>query len=322
MTFEARVAALDFLRLSPRDTRFLVTVALHGGFCLRRHYAAFARAAAGGTGQPLDRLVQRGLMTRARYRSNACFVYHLRAKRIYRVIAQQDNRNQRLSRPGLIARKLMLLDVVLSRPDVTWVATEQDKIAVFTERFGVPRSDLPHGPTAAATSRSFGHKWPIALTNEPNPRVQFIALILDSSGQSLRRFLQYHARLFAHLPAWTIVAATPKGRSGLGPARAVFDQMFGPSPRTPAAHVAPLTTDLARYFDTRRALEDGRLSHVSIADLDHYREARTRHLGPSVEETYRRWRAGPPVPRATGGTFEACVLPFTYRQFGDFAGES
>ena len=42
MTFDERVRALALLGFSERQTRFLVTVALHGGFCLRRQYMAFA----------------------------------------------------------------------------------------------------------------------------------------------------------------------------------------------------------------------------------------------------------------------------------------
>ena len=42
MTFDDRVRALEPLGFSERQTRFLVTVALHSGFCLRRHYMAFA----------------------------------------------------------------------------------------------------------------------------------------------------------------------------------------------------------------------------------------------------------------------------------------
>jgi hypothetical protein len=36
MTFDERVTALAPLGFTPRQTRFLVTAALHGGYCLRR----------------------------------------------------------------------------------------------------------------------------------------------------------------------------------------------------------------------------------------------------------------------------------------------
>jgi hypothetical protein len=41
MTFDERVSALAPLGFTPRQTRFLVTAALHSGYCLRRHYLTF-----------------------------------------------------------------------------------------------------------------------------------------------------------------------------------------------------------------------------------------------------------------------------------------
>ena len=43
MTFIERVQALAPLGFSDVQTRFLVTVALHSGFCLRRHYTSLCR---------------------------------------------------------------------------------------------------------------------------------------------------------------------------------------------------------------------------------------------------------------------------------------
>lgn len=80
MTFEERVAALDFLGLTPRQTRFVATVALHSGYCLRRQYAAFAGLAYGkNTRDFLDALVTAGVAVRESYELNRGHVYHLRA---------------------------------------------------------------------------------------------------------------------------------------------------------------------------------------------------------------------------------------------------
>lgn len=63
------------LALQPR---FLLTVALHSGFCLRRQYAAFARVGYGAVVRDfLDGLVHWELATRIAYRCNRGFVYHL-----------------------------------------------------------------------------------------------------------------------------------------------------------------------------------------------------------------------------------------------------
>ena len=138
MTFGERVTALEPLGFSHRQTEFLVTVALHSGFCLRRHYMAFAGLKYGaGVRDFLDRLVARGLARRSQFRADRGHVYHLHNTRIYAAINQDDNRNRRRTSPALIARKLMLLDYVLGEPSVDWYATEQDKVALFTTRFGI-----------------------------------------------------------------------------------------------------------------------------------------------------------------------------------------
>ena len=65
MTFHERVVALEPFGFSETQTRFLVTVALHSGFCLRRHYMTFAGLQYGaGVRDFLDRLVARKLATR------------------------------------------------------------------------------------------------------------------------------------------------------------------------------------------------------------------------------------------------------------------
>ena len=47
MTFEQRVKAVAAHGFTDRQARFLVTVLLHSGVCMDRHYCAFARIAHG-----------------------------------------------------------------------------------------------------------------------------------------------------------------------------------------------------------------------------------------------------------------------------------
>jgi hypothetical protein len=155
VTFEERVPALALLGFSERQTRFLVTVALHGGFCLRRQYVTFAGLKYGaGVRDFLDRLVVRKLATRFAFRRDRGHVYHLRASAIYDPIGQPDNRNRRSASAALIARKLMILDYVLAHPNVEWLATEEDKVAFFITRFGVPPFSALEGAWRWCLARS------------------------------------------------------------------------------------------------------------------------------------------------------------------------
>ena len=87
MTLDERVHALAPLGLTPRQTRFLVTVALHSGYCLRRQYAAFAGVRYGKNVRHfLDGLVATGVASRTRFRADRGHVYHLHARPLYRAI--------------------------------------------------------------------------------------------------------------------------------------------------------------------------------------------------------------------------------------------
>ena len=144
MTFDDRVRALEPLGFTPRQTRFIATVALHSGYCLRRQYSAFAGVACGkNVSDFLDTLVARRLAERFTQRADRGLIYHLHARSIYRALGQDHNRNRRNASAALIARKIMLLDFVLGHPEVEWMATERDKVEMFAERCGVPLADLP-----------------------------------------------------------------------------------------------------------------------------------------------------------------------------------
>ena len=164
MTLDDRVDALASLGLTPRQTHFIALVALHSGYCLRRQYLRFAGLRYGkNVREFLDGLVERGLATRFAYRGDRGHLYHLSARSIYRAIGQEDNRNRRHTSPALVARKLMVLDHVLGHHERDWYATEQEKVALLTERFGVPVGDLPQrvytatDGVAGPTIRSFVH---------------------------------------------------------------------------------------------------------------------------------------------------------------------
>ena len=100
-----------------RQARFLTLVALHSGYCLRRQYATFAAVSYGKNVRDfLDDLVAQQLARRVTFRPDRGHIYHLFCRSLYRAIQQQDNRNRRHASPALIARKLMLLDFVLTCP--------------------------------------------------------------------------------------------------------------------------------------------------------------------------------------------------------------
>jgi len=144
MTRDPRFDAFQKLGFSARQSAFLALVALHSGFCLRRQYVRFAGVSYGkNTSDFLDSLVSRQLADRFSIRPDRGYIYHLNARTIYRLLNLSDSRNRRTSSSSLIARKVMVLDRVLSQPGHNWLATPDEKVKFFANDHGIPVADLP-----------------------------------------------------------------------------------------------------------------------------------------------------------------------------------
>ena len=333
MTLDDRVHALASLGLTPRQTRFVALVALHSGYCLRRQYLTFAGLQYGkNVREFLDGLVARGLARRFTYRRDRGHLYHLCARSIYRAIDQEENRNRRHTSPALIARKLMVLDHVLRYPERDWYATEQDKVALLTEGFGVPVSDLPHrvytatDGQAGPTIRYFVQKLPLYLEGAP-PVVHLVYLVTDDTGRGFEQFLTDHARLLARLPAWAVDAVGAGAVHGLPACQHVFEAFIAGATPSTATHLA----ELQWFFETRRFVDAGQLGSLSVADLNRFRDARATFAAPAIASLYARWllHGDAVFMRAGVGSLSIAVrpgqlvteqVPGQYTQFGALAG--
>lgn len=333
-TLAERAQALEPLGFTARQARFLATVALHSGYCLRRQYAAFAGVRnAKNVCAFLDSLVARRWADRFTRRADRGHVYHLHTRALYRLIGQDNSRHRRRGSAALVARKLMVLDFVLAHPDGEWLATEEEKVALFTDRLGVPRGDLPQQMFAAtraggpSTVRYFLHKLPIGITGDP-PVPQFMALVTDAHGRTLESFLQAHAALLHHIPAWTVVAAAPQTCPGLAACHEVFARFLD----RPSPGLGARPDEMRWYLHTRRAVDQGDWARLSVADLHRFRALRDRLDTPSVDARYREWvrrgdaalevqRDAPArAPEAAARRLVTETLPFDYSQFGSLPG--
>jgi len=335
VTFGDRVRALRPFGFQPRQTTFLATVALHGGYCLVRQFDAFAGRSHGQVAQDFfARLVRDGIATRIQYVRQRGFVYHVCASRLYRAIGEPDSRNRRPASPAVMARKLMVLDYLLTRRDREWVATEEDKVTLFTTRLGLTEYDWPQrrfkpGRRPPAVNPYFFHKLPIAIGSDDGD-VELVFLALDESGAGFRTFLMDHRHLFAQLTAFTIVAVCPPHLDGLRPCRRIFDQTF--SALRPGLADAPNLEELRWFFRIQEAIDLKDLGPVSLADLNRYREHHERLTTVPNARLYAAWKRAGEAGLALDpdGRFVAMTelratlvtheLPFRYEQFGSFPG--
>ena len=333
MTFEDRVCALESLGFTPRQTRFIALVALHSGYCLRRQYAAFAGIRYGKSVCDLfEKLVARGFATGFTQRADRGRIYHLQARAIYRAIGEPEHRNRRDASAALIARKMMVLDYVLSHADVEWFSTENEKVDLFA-RLGVPLRDLPQRASAAvrteasSATRYFRHEAPVAVVGDP-PIPTFVCLVTDTTGRMLEQFLRDHGRLFAWLPAWTVIAIGPRA-TGLHACEVAFERYR----RRPIETLSASTDDdLVWFFRTRQTVDQGDLTGLSVTAIDRFRTLREAFRRPAFDELYLAWqRDGDAVLGSSPasalhhgmrsvGTLVTELLPFDYSQFGSLPG--
>lgn len=262
MTAQERAQALVEVGLTPRQATFVALAALVGGHCLRRQYQAFTGLAPGATVREFtDGLVTRGWAQRLRFRADRAHVYHLSGKHLYATLGDPDNRNRRPAPAHVVARRLMLLDVVLSHADWDWYLTEADKVGLC-ERFGIPQNCLPrrvYRPTAReATSpsavRAFIDKQPLAVSDAG---IHVIYVTTDPSARSFERWLHDYAPLLTRLPQWSVIVTYPPTVRTIGTHRHVFERWYLELPRrTTADDVAWAVrthrelTEAARRVDT------------------------------------------------------------------------
>lgn len=170
MTAEERTHAVAAYGFTERQARFLTTVMVHGGVCLRRQYCTFAHIERGQkTHDFFRRLVDGGYAMPYTCAHNRARLYHVRHKALYRVIGEPDNRNRRPMFLGRAVERLMLLDAVMAHPDVRWFGTEREKLTHFTLHHAdrIPPDTCPQlvfsgvAPRRFATSRT---SCPSALT--------------------------------------------------------------------------------------------------------------------------------------------------------------
>ena len=286
MTWDDRLRAVTTLGFTERQAGFLITVMLHAGVCLGRHYCAYGHIAHGQKERDFFRLLlARGYATARACGHHRARLFHLHYKPLYRSIGEPDNRHRRPTTLARAVERLMVLDAVLAERHHTWLATEHEKQAYFTLTHRVARQDLPHLTFRSdddETVRYFPDKLPIAVGPDGRTHL-FIYLVTRDVPIDFRAFLERHAELFRTLPAWTLRLLVPRH---LREAIPVHTEAFREQLATP---LRPMILDELRwYFYARRTGRNG--AHERF---DHA----TRAFGaPRFRALYRAWlERGEPV---------------------------
>ena len=195
----ARIAALGW---PDREADWIALVALHTGVFLRSQLCHFlddsARVIASRIVRTLIEKKQASEDNRAIFPGGARAVL-LTSKTFYRVLNIPNVRHRRGKgvTDAVLMRRLLSLDYLIARPNLTWLATEADKVQCF-EALGISRATLPcrhYGkPDQPQVPRYFDLKMPVAV--DP-PTATFVYVDAGQTSDSeLRTWGQ------AHMPLW------------------------------------------------------------------------------------------------------------------------
>jgi hypothetical protein len=300
LTPSERIQALERVGYREREAAFLCLAALHGGYFLRRQYAAFLDKTAGGNAASLiERLLEREHARVMTFGANT-HVYHLSARPFYAALGQEDNRNRRLRQPATIRQKLMALDFVLSHPNHRYLATEQEKLGYFAGELDVARTLLPGKQYVSgrrATWRYFIEKFPIFLSpssQAATPPVVSFCFIDEGSATTagFASFLQLYGPLLMHLRQFEVLYVAVH-ESHFKSTAEIFSKWFdGALEGRVVGWSDTMKRELLAYFDARRRYENRQLTSFDRASLIRLREARQEYSAPAYEALYRRWRSG------------------------------
>jgi hypothetical protein len=325
MTWDERVHAVsgEAPGVTDRQAAFLVTVMLHAGVCMDRHYCTFAGIPHGRKTHDFFRLlVDRGYATAQPCRNNSARVFHIHSKPLYAAIGEPDNRHRKPTPLPRAIERLMVLDAVLADRGRTWLATEQDKLTHFTLTHRIPRQDLPSlifRSEDTQTARYFPDKMPIGVDRDGEGYV-FVYAVTRPGPVDFRAFLERHAELLRTLRTWTIrLLVPPHFAQVMGMYRSAFREQL-------AMPLRPMNLDDLRwYFHARQAPPQG--------SDERFDQAARAFRAPRFRVLYKVWlERGEPVLDATlspvladkiarqAGQLECHVLPHQYLHLSSLVG--
>jgi hypothetical protein len=327
MTAAERVHAVTTFGFTERQARFLVTAMMHAGVCLGRQYCTFAGIARGQVMHDFFKdLLDRGYATAYPRAHGSTHLYHLHGKALYRAIGEPNNRNRRPTPLPRAVERIMLLDAVIARPDVTWLGTERDKVTYFTRETRLRPQELPHlrfGNDRGTTLRYFPDKLPIGIDADGRTHT-FLYLVTRRLPVDFRAFLHRHAELLRTLSTWRVRLLFPRHLAGAIPRyqAALRDELATP--------LQSATLDELRWYFERR--QKAATTPGIVAEA-RYQQAEEAFATPRFRVLYRTWlQYGDSALHATlspvladalarrTGELECHVLPHPYQHLASLVG--
>jgi hypothetical protein len=176
-----RIQAVAEFGFTERQARFLVLVMRHAGVCVPRQYAHVAGVAYGAKCNAFfDKLVRRGYARANDCIHNRARLYHMHHKPLYHVIGEAASRYRRAVSPRLAIERLMLLDAVLTAPDLEWLTSASEKAAYLAKleaSAGVAAEQGAHSEPESTPAGKLPGAFPVGV--EPDGRTILLYLATE-----------------------------------------------------------------------------------------------------------------------------------------------
>jgi hypothetical protein len=213
---------------------------------------------------------------------NRARIYHVHHKPLYRAIGEPESRYRRPVPARRAVERLMLLDAVLTTPDLTWLTTAAEKLSFGAALPRQPPREEPAGVFVDTRMRAVGGfptMFPIGI--DPNGGAALLYLVTEPAGDQFRSFLQTHAALLRAVSAWTLRLIFPRPLDRLYSA---YQQIIHEELETPL-HRATIN-ELKWYFEHRQKAADSPVDAQTQAFLN---RAAQVYGTPRFTVLYRRW---------------------------------
>jgi len=230
------------LRYTDREASFLYLVGRFSGYFIGRQYAAFLKRKPGGlVYQLMHKAKARGHIKVLDYGQH-CYVYHLKAKPIYRLLECEDSQARRAKGDDEIKTRLMILDYVLDHLDAEFLALKSEKIEYFATKHGVEILDgsdaaRPRDPNHFSVQLNpFAYRFPLVLRMQNGECIPAFTYF-DNDTMTVKAFsrqLKDLEPIIARIQRFEIIYVALWERN-FAAAEAAFDKVF-PQIKSPGTH--------------------------------------------------------------------------------------
>lgn len=319
MTTQDRIQAIQDHGFTVPQAQFLILVMRHSGLCIKRQFASYVGVPPGGAqcNGFFDKLVRRRYAVVVECIHNRARLYHVHYKPLYHAIGIPDCRYRRAVPARQAAERMMRLDAALIEPDLDWLTTRTEKLALLVERQANRSPDLPTEKPAFPNADLLPGTFPIGVDSTGRVLLLYVATVPWTDD--FRVFLVGHMALLAVTPRWTVRVVLPPSlqRAKTDYNHALHEELEKP--------LGPDVLNELRWYFFHRHRDDFATMGDSLRDR-FMRDART-FAGPRFARLYRQWRADynadlnqVPTSVAEAGAggragLECLVLPYSYDSF-------